>query len=94
MENTKVKVNYNGFIVVDENLKTTMPGIFALGDVVGRYQFKHNANLEAKYAYWNILQYDKKQQVNYTAMPHAIFSFPQKARVGFTESEGTKKSIQ
>ena len=46
LENTKVKVNYNGFIVVDENLETTMPGIFALGDVVGRYQFKHNANLE------------------------------------------------
>ena len=68
-----------------------MPGIFALGDVVGRYQFKHNANLEAKYAYRNILQYDKKQQVNYTAMPHAIFSFPQIAGVGFTESELKEK---
>jgi dihydrolipoamide dehydrogenase len=94
LENTKVKVNYNGFIVVDENLETTMPGIFALGDVVGRYQFKHNANLEAKYAYRNILQYDKKQQVNYTAMPHAIFSFPQIAGVGFTESELKEKSIK
>jgi mycothione reductase len=93
LEKTKVKVNENGFIIVDENLETTMPGIFALGDVVGKYPFKHNANLEAKYAYRNILYYDKKLPVDYTAMPHAIFSSPQVASVGFTEQELKEKGI-
>jgi mycothione reductase len=48
LEKTGVKVNEKGFIIVDEYLETTRKGIFALGDVVGRYQFKHNANLETQ----------------------------------------------
>lgn len=64
-----------------------MKGIFALGDVVGRYQFKHNANNEARYAYHNIINSDEKIPVDYTAMPHAIFSSPQVAGVGFTEQQ-------
>ena len=94
LETTGVKVNEKGFIMVDEYLETSMEGIFALGDVVGRYQFKHNANLEARYAYDNILHKDKKQPVDYTAMPHAIFSSPQVAGVGFTEQELKKKNIE
>lgn len=54
LEKTGVQLNKNGFIKVDKYLETTMPGIFAIGDVVGRYQFKHNANLEAQYVYTNL----------------------------------------
>ncbi len=93
LEITGVKVNEKGFIMVDEYLETTTKGIFALGDVVGRYPFKHNANLEARYAYGNILHKDKRQPVNYTAMPHAIFSSPQVAGVGFTEQELKKEGM-
>ena len=74
MEKTSVKVKENGFIKVDEYLEKTTKGIFALGDVVGKYPFKHNENIEALYAYGNILHKDKRQPVNYTAMPHEIFS--------------------
>jgi dihydrolipoamide dehydrogenase len=70
-----------------------MSGIFALGDVVGKYLFKHNANLEAKYAYRNILHYDKKLPVDYTAIPHAIFSSPQVASVGYMEQELKERGI-
>ena len=87
LKNTGVKINGKGFVEVDEYLETTAKGIFALGDIVGRYQFKHNANLEAKYVYNNIIDPNRKQSVNYTAMPHSIFSSPQVAGVGFTEQE-------
>jgi mycothione reductase len=93
LETTGVNINEKGFIMVNEYLETTMKGIFALGDVVGRYQFKHNANLEARYAYGNILHNDKRQSVDYTAMPHAIFSSPQIAGVGYTEQELKKRHI-
>ncbi|HSA75656.1 MAG TPA: dihydrolipoyl dehydrogenase [Candidatus Nitrosocosmicus sp.] len=89
LEKTGVHVDRDGFIIVDKNLETTTPGIFALGDVIGKYQFKHSATLEAQYAYHNI--FAKKSQekipVDYTAMPHAIFSSPQVAGVGFTEQQ-------
>jgi dihydrolipoamide dehydrogenase len=87
LEKTGVMVNEAGFIIVDIYLQTTMPGIFAVGDVAGKYQFKHSANLESQYAFNNILSDKRKLPVNYAAMPHAIFSSPQIAGVGFTEQE-------
>ena len=67
IEKSGVKINERGFIVVDKYLETNIKGIFALGDIVGKYQFKHNANNEAQYAYNNIAHPDKKIPVNYTA---------------------------
>jgi mycothione reductase len=68
-----VKLDENAFIIVDQYPETNIEGMFALGDIVGRYQFKHNANNEARYAYHNMLVADtKKVPVDYTAMPHAI----------------------
>jgi mycothione reductase len=93
IEKTGVKVDEKGFIITDEYLETNVKGIFALGDAVGRYQFKHNANHESRYAFNNILHPNRKVAVDYTAMPHAIFSSPQVAGVGFTEQELKKKSI-
>ena len=84
---TGVKLDEKGFVIVDEYLETNVKGIFALGDVVGRYQFKHSANHEAQYAYHNMLNPDRKIPVDYTAMPHAIFSSPQVAGVGLTEQQ-------
>jgi dihydrolipoamide dehydrogenase len=94
IEKSGVKMNERGFIVVDEYLETNIKGIFALGDIVGKYQFKHNANNEAQYAYNNIVHPDKKIPVNYTAMPHAIFTYPQIAAVGYTEQQLTKEKIE
>jgi mycothione reductase len=91
---TGVKLDENGFILVDQYLETNIKGIFALGDIGGRYQFKHNANNESRYAYHNILVPDtKKVPVDYTAMPHAIFSSPQVAGVWLTEQQLSIKGI-
>jgi len=84
---TRVKVNNDGFIKVDETLSTNVDGIFALGDIIGHYQFRHSANLEAQYAFYNIISTKKKLHVDYGAMPHAIFSSPQIAGVGYKEQE-------
>lgn len=83
---TGVEVDKWGFVKVDQYLETTASGIFALGDAVGRYMFKHTANHEAQYAFNNIAT-DRKISVDYTAMPHAIFTAPQIAGVGYTEQQ-------
>lgn len=87
LENTGVKTDKKGYIITDEFLETSVKGIFALGDSLGHYLFKHSANLEAAYDFNNILNDDNKIPVDYNAMPHAIFSSPQIAGVGKTEQE-------
>ena len=51
---TGVEVDDRGFIKTDEYLGTNVPGVWALGDFVGKYLLKHSANLEAAYASNNI----------------------------------------
>ena len=87
VERAGVKVNGRGFIEADPYLETAVPGIWALGDIVGKYLLKHSANLEAAYVANNIFNPDHKVPVDYNAMPHAIFASPQVAGVGLTEQE-------
>jgi mycothione reductase len=91
LEKTGVKINKKGFVITDRYLETNVKGIFALGDAIGRYLFKHSANYEAQYAFYNTLHPDRMIPISYYAMPHAIFSSPQVAGVGFTEQELAKK---
>ncbi len=94
LEKTGVQVDPRGYIKVNEYLETNVPGIYALGDIIGKYPFKHAANLEAEYALQNILFPEEKVPVDYTAMPHAIFASPQIASVGSTEQELRSKGVE
>jgi pyruvate/2-oxoglutarate dehydrogenase complex dihydrolipoamide dehydrogenase (E3) component len=87
MAKTGVELNDRGYIKTDEFLQTNVPGIWALGDIVGKYLLKHSANLEAVYASNNIMNPDNQAAVDYSAMPHAVFASPQVASVGLTEQE-------
>ena len=94
IEKESIKLNENGFILVDEYLQTNIDGIFAIGDVIGKYQCMHNAKNEAHYASNNILYPNNKVSVNYSAIPHAIFTSPQISGVGFTEQQLKKEKIE
>jgi dihydrolipoamide dehydrogenase len=86
VEKTGVKTDERGFIVVNEYLETNMKNIWALGDVIGRYMFKHVANREAQIA-WNNAISTEKMKMEYHAVPYAVFSYPQIAGVGLTQAE-------
>jgi dihydrolipoamide dehydrogenase len=76
----------DGWIVVDDRLETTCSNIWAFGDANGRHLFKHVANYEARIVYYNaILQ--ENIRVDYHAVPHAVFSYPEIAAVGMRETE-------
>ena len=89
---TAVKVDKKGYVKVNGYMETTARNIWALGDICGKYLFKHSANLEAQYVYNNAFGKQKKK-IDYSAMPHAIFSSPQIAGVGYTEEELREKKI-
>lgn len=87
LDKAGVKTDAQGYVEVDAHLQTNVKGIYALGDVLGRYMFKHAANHEAPFAFENLRNPQEPVPVNYDAMPHAIFGGPQVASVGATEQE-------
>ncbi|MFN7991362.1 MAG: dihydrolipoyl dehydrogenase [Candidatus Micrarchaeia archaeon] len=82
-----IKTDKHGYIESGGFMETNVPGVYVLGDIAGKYLFKHSANLEAEYVAHNILEPQKRIEVDYTAMPHAVFSHPQVAGVGATEQQ-------
>ncbi|HLD96227.1 MAG TPA: dihydrolipoyl dehydrogenase [Patescibacteria group bacterium] len=87
------KLSEKGYLEVNEYLETSVPGVWALGDIVGKAPFKHGANWEAKHVILNALD-DKKTAVDYRVMPHAIYSSPQVAGVGAREQDLKDKKIE
>lgn len=89
-ERSGIATTTKGWVVVNEYLETSQPGIWALGDADGKFLFKHKANYEAAIVYRNAVL-GKRQPVDYSAVPHAVFSDPEIASVGMLESEATEK---
>lgn len=85
-----IKVDKDGWIIVNEYLETSQQNVWALGDANGKYPFKHKANYEAKIVYYNgILK--KNVKTDYHAVPHAVFAYPEIACVGLKEKEAIEK---
>jgi mycothione reductase len=89
VENTGVQVEKGGFIKVDEYLETTRKNIYAVGDINGKQMFTHVANMEALLAADNTI-HGSKIKIDYSAAPHAVYSYPQIASVGLTEEAAAK----
>lgn len=85
-EKAGIKTNQNGWIIVNEYLETSQKNIWALGDANGQYPFKHVANYEAAVVYYNAVL-KRKMKVDYHAVPHAVFTYPEIASVGLKENE-------
>ncbi|MCW8802517.1 MAG: dihydrolipoyl dehydrogenase [Candidatus Bathyarchaeota archaeon] len=79
-----IKTDSRGWIVVNEYLETSQPNVWALGDANGQYPFKHVANHEAAVVFYNAVL-KKKIKVDYHAVPHAVFGYPEIASVGLSE---------
>jgi dihydrolipoamide dehydrogenase len=86
LDATGVETDDNGFIETDEYLRTDADGIWALGDIIGEYLLKHNANHEARTVVRNLFG-DELEPVDYSAMPFAVFASPEVAGVGALEQE-------
>ncbi len=93
LENTKVKINEKGFIEVNDFLETSVSGVFAFGDVIGRHFFRHSANFEGEYLFQNLFLSETSSPIHYPPMPSAVFTHPQIASVGSTEEELIRKQI-
>jgi dihydrolipoamide dehydrogenase len=89
-ERAGIKVTKNGWIEVNEYLETSQPNIWSFGDADGKYLFRHVANYESEVAYYNAIL-NRRVAVDYHAIPHAVFTYPEIASVGLGEMEAMEK---
>lgn len=89
VEKTGVELDKRGFIQVNEYLETSKKNIFAVGDANGQQMFTHVANREAELMVQNEI-HNVKMKMDYSAIPHAVYSCPQIASVGLTEEAAEK----
>ena len=87
-----LETNSRGIVTVDSQMRTSVPGIWAIGDVANEHQLKHVANAEVDVAFWNMAHTDDQHVVTQRHVPAAVFSHPQVASVGMTEQAATAEN--
>jgi len=88
LENTKVKLDDNGFVVVDDRMRTSDEKIFAVGDVAGGMMLAHKATREGKIAAEVIA--GEPSAFDVRAIPAVVYTDPQIAWCGLTEEEARR----
>ncbi|KKK44934.1 hypothetical protein LCGC14_1577670 [marine sediment metagenome] len=92
VENSGVETDRRGWIKTNEYLETSKKNIWCFGDANGLYQFRHKANYEAEICTNNIFgPPERKRAAEYSAVPWAIFTYPQIGHVGMTQAEAIEK---
>ncbi len=95
LEELGVRLAPRGTIEVDEYLQSSIPTIYACGDVAGPYQFTHTASHQAWYASVNALfGIAKRFKADYSVIPWATFTEPEVARVGLNETEAREQGVE
>ena len=82
----------DGKIVVDAQMQTNVPGIYAVGDVASRYLLAHVASAEGKIAAQNCL--GDPVEMDYQVVPWCVFTLPEIGHVGMTEKEATDEGYE
>jgi len=86
LEAAGIETDDNGFVVTDDQLRTSADGVWAQGDIADNAMFKHSGDYETQITIDNVI-HGQDSEADFTAMPHAIFTEPQIAGVGETETE-------
>ncbi|MGB9733718.1 MAG: dihydrolipoyl dehydrogenase [Conexivisphaera sp.] len=83
----------NGRAVVEPTMETKRNGVYATGDLLGKFMLFHAAVKESTIAAWNILHGHPVYEVNFNSIPQALFTEPEAAYVGVTPAAARKAGI-
>ncbi|MGH7844548.1 MAG: FAD-containing oxidoreductase [Candidatus Binatia bacterium] len=89
LEQAGVAVDQRGYIPVDDQLQTNVPGIYALGDCNGRGAFTHTSYNDYEIVAANLLDHDRRR-VSDRITAYALYTDPPLGRAGMTEAEVRK----
>lgn len=79
------------FVWVNDRLETSLPNVYAIGDLIGGYQLAHAASAEGLVAAANAA--GKQEKVDYRIVPRCIYTHPEIASVGMTEREAKNSGV-
>ncbi len=91
LEAVAIQCSRSGHVVVDEHFATSVPSIFAVGDLVGHKELTPVATAEAMWLvdYW--FGSRMRERIDYSLVPSAVFSSPEVASVGITQQEAESR---
>ena len=92
LESAGVKVDERGFIVVDEQLRTNVQGVYAIGDVAGHQLLAHKASHEGIVCVEHIAG-KGHGTVDYGNVPNCTYCHPEVASVGLTEEQAKEQGF-
>ncbi len=93
LERAGVRTDGHGFIVVNDEMQTSVPNIWAAGDVIGEPMLETVAAKEGATAVHNAFNSGKKK-INFNEVPSAVFTYPEVASVGLTEAQVNGKGVK
>ena len=86
LEKVGVKLHKRGIEVINEQMQTAVPNIYAIGDTIGKIQLAHVASMEGIVASENCVKGNSKT-MDYKAVPNCVYTIPEIASVGLSEGE-------
>ena len=89
LEKINLALDETGKIQVNQRMETNVPGIYAVGDVVGKFMLTHVASTEGVIAAENAM--GKNREMSYRVVPRCIFTDPSVASVGLTEKQSVEQ---
>jgi len=93
LETVGVKLTDRGHIAIDDRMATNVPGIYAIGDVTGKFLLAHVASAQGFVAAESIAKHETVK-LDYTMMPRATYCHPQVASFGYTEAQAKEKGLE
>lgn len=93
LETTNIKLE-RGFVPVDGMMRTTEPGIYAIGDIVPTAMLAHVASAEGVLAVEHIAGKDGLQPINHDLTPSATYCYPEVASVGLSEKKARERGYE
>jgi dihydrolipoamide dehydrogenase len=94
LDRTGVKLDDKGWIIVDDHLRTNVPGVYAIGDITnGKYKLAHVASAEGVIVAETIAGVET-MPLEYDMLPRCTYCQPQIASFGYTEKQLKDKGIQ
>ena len=93
LDNAGIQIDENGFIIVDDYMKTNVNGVFAIGDVTGKLPLAHVAFDQGILASEVIAGKEVQGISNYIDMPRCTYCSPQIASIGITEEQAIENKL-